>query len=139
MGLVINIEAFDPNFHLFTPDSTKIILPRLLASIMMHLNVEPEIRQAIKMMKYCINHPHMFLGVNQKGNYNYFALCGPFMLAMSQATIGITIEILVMIYLTSLKNLLDIIMKFVGLATIQKFDNMYAAALFETKMKKACG
>lgn len=44
-----------------------------------------------------------------------------------------------MIYLTSLKSLLDVIMKFVTLASICKFDDMYAASLFENKIKAAAG
>lgn len=49
------------------------------------------------------------------------------------------VEINVLVYLTSLKSLLDVIMKFVTLASICKFDDMYAASLFENKMKKAAG
>ena len=42
-------------------------------------------------------------------------------------------------YLSSLKSLITIIMKFVSMAAIVKFDNMYAAALFEEKMLAAKG
>ena len=48
-------------------------------------------------------------------------------------------EVNVLVYLTSLKSLLDVIMKFVTLASICKFDDMYAASLFENKMKAAAG
>ena len=49
------------------------------------------------------------------------------------------IEVCVIVYLSSLQSLLDIIMKFVSMAAIVKFDNMYAAALFEEKMLAAKG
>lgn len=34
-----------------------VLIPRLISSIMMHLNVEPDIRQGIELMKYTVNHP----------------------------------------------------------------------------------
>jgi len=45
----------------------------------------------------------------------------------------------VLVYLTSLGSLIDVIIKFVSLAAICKFDDMYAAALSENKMRKAGG
>ena len=53
--------------------------------------------------------------------------------------IAIIVEFCVIIYLSSLTNLMDIIMKFVSMAAITRFDDMYAAALFENPMKKAAG
>lgn len=58
---------------------------------------------------------------------------------MSQVIVGLIVEINVLIYLTSLKNLIAVILRFVTLAAICKFDDMYAAALFENKMKDAAG
>ena len=46
---------------------------------------------------------------------------------------------MVVIYLASLNNLMNIIMKFVSMAAIVKFDDMYAASLFENKIKAANG
>ena len=37
-----------------------VLIPRLISSIMMHLNVEPDIRQGIQLMKYALNHPQKF-------------------------------------------------------------------------------
>ena len=34
-----------------------IVLPRFLSSLMMHINVETDIRAGIGLMKYAINHP----------------------------------------------------------------------------------
>ena len=56
-----------------------------------------------------------------------------FFLGFCQAIIAIVVELLVVVYLTSLIQLIDVVVKFVSLAAIAKFDDMYANAL---QMKK---
>ena len=46
---------------------------------------------------------------------------------------------MVIIYLSSLSDLMAIIMKFAAMTFIVSVDNMYANALFENKMKEAAG
>lgn len=107
----------------------------------MHLNVEPDIRQGIELMKYAVNHPQKFRPI--KKNYeletpdtiSYLgvkrnAFCA-FLLGFNQCTIAIIAEVLVIVYLSSLSSLLLIIMKYVSLAAVVKFDDMYAAALHD--------
>lgn len=62
-----------------------------------------------------------------------------FLMGFAQTVIAVVVEIFVIIYLASLKSIIDIIRKFVTLAVIVRFDNMYSAALFESKMKKVVG
>jgi len=38
----------------------KIIIPRFLSSIMMHINVESDIRNGINLMKWALNNPTKF-------------------------------------------------------------------------------
>ena len=52
---------------------------------------------------------------------------------------GIVAEILVIVYLSSLSNLLKIIMKYVSLAAVIKFDNFYAATLYNHAIQAAPG
>ena len=61
------------------------------------------------------------------------------MLGFSQCVIAIVTEFIVILYLNSLSNLMDIIMKFVSMAAIVRFDDFYASALYEEKMKGAVG
>ena len=44
-----------------------------------------------------------------------------------------------MIFLSSLTNLMSIIMKFAAMAAVINFDNIYATSLFENKMKACAG
>lgn len=46
--------------HLQPPSSIFVLLPRMVSSFMMHLNVMGDIEQGIAMMKYAVNHPYMF-------------------------------------------------------------------------------
>jgi len=109
-------------------------------------------------MKYAINHPSMFKKSlkpktehDDKENISFLEFldhscsieCGSvyaaFTLGFFQTIISIWVEILVVLYLLSQKVLLDVIIKFVALAAITKFDDLYAGALYEEKMLKVVG
>jgi len=45
-----------PEFKVRFPDSVYTLAARFVCSILMHLQVESDIRQAIQMMKYSVNH-----------------------------------------------------------------------------------
>jgi hypothetical protein len=132
-----------PDFKIKQLDSFLMVIPRLLSSIMMHMNVEPDFRNGLKLMKYAVNHPQHFrlsetdrsLGVTMSTRRAGVA----FILGFFQSVIAFIVELNVIVYLMSVDKLMDIIMKFVSLSAIVRFDDMYAAALFENKMQKAVG
>lgn len=62
-----------------------------------------------------------------------------FLIGLTQAVTALLVEILIIVTLSGMKDMLDIIRKFVSMTIIIKFDNMYAAALYDEKMKKAVG
>jgi len=136
-------ERTVPGFEVVAANSFIMTVARIIVYQMMHLNVEPEIRNGIFLANYCINHPDIFRNsvyADERGKrrINVMAVLPPFSLAMGQIMSGIIVEISVLIYLTSLDDLLFIIMRFVALCAICKFDDMYASALPENKMK-SCG
>ena len=144
MGMIIYYERTSPNFEIRPANSFTIILARLLSSIMMHLNVEPEIRAGLVLSKYCLNHPNKFKGAYEMGPggeeiINYSRILPPLFLSMAQVCVGLVVEINILVYLTSIKSLLGVIMQFVTLAAICKFDDMYAANLFDNKMLDVAG
>jgi hypothetical protein len=139
VGLLIN-EMLGPHFSLKPASNFIIIIPRLLSSVMMHLIVEPDIRNGISLMKYCCNQPHMFKGSRtDDGKLNTFAVASPFFLGFMQTFMGIIIEYMVIIFLSSLDDLMSICMKFAAMTFVINVDNMYANALFENKMKTVPG
>lgn len=100
-------------------------------------------------MKYAINHPHKFRPIRkgyQDEDLDTISYAGTkrrafcaFMLGLNQCTIAIVAEVLVIVYLSSLSSLLLIIMKYVSLAAVVKFDDMYAAALHDSAIQGAVG
>ena len=60
-----------------------------------------------------------------------------FMLGFFQVTVGMTVEVLVIYYLSTLQSLMTIIIKFASLAKIVTFDDMYAKSLYEHNIKGA--
>ena len=62
-----------------------------------------------------------------------------FSIGLAQTMIAIIMEFIVIIYLASLKDLMDIIRQFASMSAIVRFDDMYAAAIFENKMLKVVG
>ena len=60
--IILIIEFFynEEALQLTPAKNFVVIIPRLMSSIMMHLNVEPDIRNGLNLMKYVVNHPQMF-------------------------------------------------------------------------------
>ena len=160
-ALVIG-EIRSPGFEVRPPTRYVIILPRALSALLAHLNVEPDIRNGLILMKYCLNHPHKFkehpkpvendsegaggaLAEPEEGKskkrqdtaMNTKRVFFAFVLGFCQFAISCIVEVCIVYYLSNITNLMDIIMKFAAMTAITRFDNMYAAALFEEKMKKA--
>ena len=90
---------------------------------MLHLLVEPGYRNGILMMKYAVNHPEKFRvfpksdeKMKDKGIKRrvFFA----FFMGFAQTTITLIVEILIILYLTSLKEHIEVIMKIVSLTVV---------------------
>ena len=136
-------HLFIENEYVIPTTSFKIIFPRFISSLMMHVQVEPDIRAGLGLMKYVVNHPHKFrlpaLKESDDHGYDSGRICGAFILGFCQFSVAIIIEFLVIVFLLTQKTLTDVIMKFVALAAITKFDDFYAASLYDEKMFKAVG
>ena len=83
-------------------------------------------RQGVSMMKYVTNHPHIF-------SNPYYA----FLVAMMQTIGGLLAEIFCIIFMCSLNDPINIIIRFVAFASIGNIDNFYYNALSpDHKLKK---
>ena len=111
-----------------TPESFIIICARFIASMMMHLNTEKDLRNGISMMKYAVNHYTNFNNV-------HVAFLVAFLLTIST----IAIEFTVVYVLTSLPNVLEVIMKYVSLAAIANIPRFYYGSLVDHKLLKVAG
>lgn len=105
--------------HLITPsDSLDMMIARFIASIMMHINVEQDVKQGISMMKYATNHWREFNNPLM-----------PFITGLLSTLIALIIEFNVMIILSALPDLLGIIVRYVSLASIAKVPGIYFGSL----------
>lgn len=100
-----------------------MMVARFVASMMMHINVEKDVRGGINMMKYAVNHPDNFNNVMPS-----------FFMALNATIISLIVEVNVMIILSSMPNILGVVMKYVSLAAIANIPRFYFASLVEHRM-----
>ena len=55
-----NFVKVDPNFKIERPINYDMLIGRFVASMMMHINVEKDVRAGLAMMKYAVNHRDKF-------------------------------------------------------------------------------
>ena len=115
--------SLDDAFEIKRAVSLDMMVARFMASMMMHINVEKDVRGGLMMMKYVVNHHDRFT--------NAYA---PFFLAFLLTLIAIIVEINVMIILSSMQEILGVVMKFVSLASIANIPRQYYSSLVQHKM-----
>lgn len=116
--------AYDDEKFVVSPaESLDMMVARFVASMMMHINVEKDVRGGINMMKYAVNHPDNFNNVVPS-----------FIMALNATIISLIVEVNVMIILSSMPNILGVVMKYVSLAAIANIPRFYYASLVEHRM-----
>lgn len=123
--LIWRVAIEDPNFKIFIPESIDILCTRFLASMLMHFNVEKDIRNGISMMKYAVNHYNNFENIHA-------AFLISFMLAFN----SFLVEITVVMVLTSIESVLEVIMKYVSLSAVANIPRFYFNSLIDHKLLK---
>jgi hypothetical protein len=105
------------------PSSSSVLCTIYIASLLMHLNVEKDVRNGISMMKYAVNHPKNFKNVHTA-----------FFIGFLSAICSLTIEMTVILVLVSLKTVPEVIMKYVSLCAITHLPRFYYSSLVEHKL-----
>lgn len=116
--LALIIFTGSEGFNIYLPSDIYILISRFVCSILMHLQVESDMRQGLQMMKYVTNHSKDF-------SNPYYA----FLVALMQSLGGLGSEFFCIIFLCSLTDPITILIRFIAFASIGKIDNFYAAAL----------
>ena len=138
--LIIHQMYSDDKFMLLDKTEFIVIVPRMISTVLMHMLVEPETRSGIAMMKYAVNHPHMFRGaLDKQGNVRTAKVLPAFLLGFTQCVISILVEYVIVIFLCSMDSLISIFMKFAALTQVIKIDDILGGALLQTKMKNQKG
>ena len=113
------------SFVIVFPADLATMAARFICTILMHLQVESDIRQGLRMMKYVLNHRGDF-----SGPFNAFSI------GWLQMTGGLLAEISCILYLSSINTPMDVIIRFIAMGSIAKVDDFYASALpDENKIK----
>ena len=118
MILFIGTIIFSDNFFIVLPATESVMGARFICTILMHLQVEGDMRQGLRMMKYVTNHP-----------FDFSNPASAFFISLMQFIGGLFAEIACILYLASISVAIDVIIKFVALASIAKVDDIYASAL----------
>ena len=119
----IYITEENSNFDIKPAKSLDMMIARFVASMMMHINVEKDVRAGLRMMKYAVNHHERFTNV-------YAA----FMIAFLLTILALIVEINVMVILSSMQDILGIILKFVSLTCIASIPKSYFSSLVQHKL-----
>ena len=114
-------------YSLITPSDTYVMLvARFMSSLMMHINVEKDVKNGIYMMKYAVNHYQDFTNPYMAFTFGFISM-----------VVSIIVELNVMIILAALPDVLGIIVKYISLATIANVPRYYFASLVDYEMVKA--
>ena len=125
VSFVISV-MLQSSFQIILPPTAAIMGTRFVCSILMHLQVESDMRQGLRMMKLVTNQREDFSNPN-----------AAFFVAFMQSFGGIAAEIGCMMFLGSLTSPIETIIRFIALASIAKVDDFYASALSdEIKIKR---
>lgn len=114
--------------YLITPsDSFFMMVARFIASLMMHINVEKDVKMGITLMKYAVNHYKSFSNPYM-----------PFTVGILSTIISIIIEVNVMVILSGLPDVLGVVVRYVSLASIARIPGIYFTSLTDSSFVAKC-
>jgi len=136
------------------PESFSILIPRVIASFFMHANLQGEIKNGLRTMKYVVGHPYSFRKFDpgrddddepeetdeeDKNDGLYIRVFYAFMLGFIQTMIGLVLEAMSILYLCSKDSFRLILMSYATMASIASFDDLYSKSLLEHPIREIIG
>jgi len=91
---------------------------RFVCALMLHLQLQDELKQGLEIMKYTNNHPHKFS--------NWVV---PFGLGFLQTSMVGLIELVNLVYICANRSIMNIVMNYVALAVVADFDDYIFEAI----------
>ena len=107
-----------PHTDIVMARTVMILSLRFVCCMLMHLNVESDVRQGLKMMKYCANHSEDFSAPTQA-----------FFVGFMQMTTGILTELACICFLGTINDEMMCIIRYMAVSSIARVDDIYANAL----------
>lgn len=149
--ILITLLASDMMFgeRMMLKADFQTLLVRLVCAIILHIQVEKEIAQSIRMIKYYINHIKYFsmnykeeasdcrwedflVQRTAKRDSTYWE---PFLIANMQLIASVSTELINIVLMCSQDNIPDTVMNFFALSVIQEIDDLYQHSLSEFKLR----
>jgi hypothetical protein len=128
LGFCFYYASHNKAFEIRPAKGLDLMCARFVASMLMHINVEKDVRLGLNMMKYVINHSE-----------NFHSVGPPFIMGFLHYVISLTVECNVMLILTSTEDLLNVVMKFVSLTVFVNIPRFYSGSLINHKGVAMCG
>jgi len=112
--------------HSFTQADYSVMIVRVVCAIILHIQLQDEIRQSIALLKHLYH------------NYDTFTEhVAPCLIALMQFTVGIYTELINIFVICQSNDTMTCMMNFVVLAIIANIDDYYAAARSEFALRAA--
>lgn len=105
----------------------QVVLTRFLCAILLHIQLEADVRQGIAMLKYYNNHSGDFVG---RGNE-------PAVVATMQLIGALFAETVNIVLICSQLTVIDSVLNFIALGVITEIDNYYYNALPNNELKNS--
>ena len=125
LGLCFKFAHESSTFNIKPATGLDMMAARFIASMFMHINTERDVRGGISMMKYAVNHHEHFTNVTPA-----------FIIALLLTLCSFLVEINVMLILSSIGDVLNVIMKYVSLCAIAHLPRFYFSSLVANKASK---
>ena len=106
--------------------SYEVYLTRSICTILLHFQIEKEIRVALLMIKYFANHRSLFDETNH-----------PFYISLMKLFGALLTEIVNILLICKQTTIMDCVMNFIALGIICEIDNLYASSLKSLRIKDA--
>lgn len=144
---------------IIAPEEFTMLIPRVIASFFMHANLQGEIKNGLRTMKYVVRHPYSFrkfdlshdeqehaddadddiMDEDEKNEGLYIRVFYAFMLGFIQTWIGLVLEVMSILYLCSKDSFRLILMSYATMASMAAFDDLYSKSLLEHPIRAVVG
>ena len=99
-------------------ENVTVLALRFICGLLMHLQVEGDIRQGLRMMKYVVNHREEFS-----------APFNAFLVGFLQVFTGLATEICTYLFLATINVEIDVIINYMAVTVVSMVDNIYLESM----------
>lgn len=125
LTFLVGLQFFTSQDSIFSVANFPTFVARFICGIMLHIKLEPEVRQAITLIKYLNNHMDDFIGWE-----------GPYIIAHLQGYSCVFTELINIILLCGQSDIMNTVVNFIALGAIAEIDNYYYDSLQRSPLKE---